>query len=103
MYYIYILTNKNNKTLYIGITNDLKRRLHEHKSKKIDGFTKRYNLHKLIYFESFQDARRAIEREKELKNLLRIKKEKLIETSNPNWLDLCLKLFPELYNQEVTE
>jgi len=97
MYYIYILTNKNNKTLYIGITDNLKRRLYEHKNKLVDGFTKKYNISKLVYFETCRDAKRAIEREKEIKVLLRIKKNLLIQASNPNWDDLGLKLFSEFY------
>ena len=63
-YFVYILTNKSNKVLYIGVTNNLERRMYEHKNKMIDGFTKRYNLTKLVYFEETSDVRGAIEREK---------------------------------------
>ena len=88
MYYVYILTNTYNTVLYIGITNNLERRLYEHKNKLADGFTKKYNLHKLVYFDSTTDVRAAIEREKQLKGWTRAKKNALIEESNPNWVDL---------------
>ena len=64
MYYVYILTNKSNHVLYIGVTNNLKRRLYEHKNELIDGFTKRYHIHKLVYYEHFQNIDDAIAREK---------------------------------------
>ena len=67
-YYVYILTNKNNNVLYIGLTNDLERRVFEHKNKLVKGFTKKYNLNKLIYYEITEDIRSAIEKEKQLKN-----------------------------------
>jgi len=67
-YYVYILTNKSNKVLYIGVTNDLERRMYEHKNKMVNGFTKKYNLAKLVYFEATADVKSAIEREKQLKN-----------------------------------
>ena len=92
MYYIYIVTNQKNNIFYIGVTNDLKRRIYEHKQKQIDGFTKKYNLNKLVYFETFKDISRAIEREKQLKKWSRIKKISLIEAQNPNWFDLYNKL-----------
>jgi putative endonuclease len=88
MYYVYILTNTYNTVLYIGITNNLERRLYEHKNKLVDGFTKKYNLHKLVYFDSTTDVRAAIEREKQLKGWTRAKKNALIAESNPNWIDL---------------
>ena len=88
IYYVYILTNKNNNVLYIGMTNDLRRRLYEHKSEQLDGFTKKYNVHKLVYFEEYSDVDYAIAREKQLKKWLRLKKNSLIETQNPNWDDL---------------
>ena len=88
-YYVYILTNEA-RTLYIGVTNDLERRLYEHKNKLIDGFTKKYNLTKLVYYETTIDIRDAITREKQLKGWLRIKKITLIEESNPGWDDLSL-------------
>ena len=88
-YYVYILSN-NARTLYIGVTNNLERRLYEHKNKLIDGFTKKYNLTKLVYFEATEDIRSAIYREKQLKGWLRIKKIILIEKNNPGWDDLSL-------------
>ena len=92
-YYIYILSTWDNKTIYIGVTNNLHRRVQEHKSKAIEGFTKRYNLKKLVYFEKFTDVEQAIKREKELKGWLRAKKNKLIESINPNWLDLSIEYY----------
>ena len=87
-YYVYILTNWNNKVMYIGVTNDLERRLYEHKNKMVDGFTKRYNIDKLVYFEQTNDVYAAISREKELKGWTREKKNALVETMNPKWEDL---------------
>ena len=92
MYYTYILTNKNNTVLYIGVTNDLKRRLYEHQEELLEGFTKRYHLHKLVYYEEYGDIMQAIAREKQLKGFLRKKKIALIELQNPNWEDLGPKL-----------
>ena len=88
-YYVYILTNKRNTVFYIGVTNDLKRRAYEHKQKKIDGFTKRYNLTKLVYFEQTTDVRIAIQREKQLKNWHREWKLNLIKSENPGFKDLA--------------
>ncbi|MBO5786803.1 MAG: GIY-YIG nuclease family protein [Clostridia bacterium] len=88
MYYTYIITTKNNAMLYIGVTNDLQRRLYEHKNKLIDGFTKRYNISKLVYFEEYADIEEAIAREKQLKGWTRAKKDKLIEKENPKWDEL---------------
>lgn len=87
-YYVYIMTNPNNTTLYVGITNNLQRRVYEHKNKLIDGFTKRYNITKLVYFEIADSAESAIMREKKLKWLTRERKNKLIEKHNPGWQDL---------------
>ena len=87
-YYVYILTNKSNKVLYIGVTNDLERRMYEHKNKMIDGFTKKYKLTKLVYFEATTNINSAIEREKQLKNWHRDWKINLIKESNPEWRDL---------------
>ena len=87
-YYVYILTNKSNKVLYIGVTDDLKRRIYEHKNKMIDGFTKKYNLTKLVYYEATTDVRSAIEREKQLKNWHREWKMNMIKEFNPEWKDL---------------
>ncbi|MBR0414492.1 MAG: GIY-YIG nuclease family protein [Clostridia bacterium] len=89
-YYIYILTNWNNKVMYIGVTNDLERRIYEHKHKLIDGFTKKYNVSKLVYFETTTDAYAAISREKQLKNWSREKKNWLVEQKNPNWNEIEL-------------
>lgn len=88
MYYVYMLTNKSNTVLYTGVTNDLQRRMKEHKNKEIDGFTKRYHLHKLVFFEEFSDVNDAIACEKRLKRWTRAKKNTLIESKNPNWEDL---------------
>ena len=87
-YYIYILTNQFNSVLYIGITNNLERRIHEHQSGLIDGFTKKYRVHKLVYYESCHDVRDAIAREKQLKHWSRSKKDELIRQMNPDWTDL---------------
>ena len=86
-YYVYIMTNRSG-TLYIGVTNDLARRAHEHKNKLIPGFTAKYNITKLVYFETTTDVRTAIAREKQIKGWLRAKKIALIESVNPNWDDL---------------
>jgi len=91
-YYIYLLTNWNNTVMYIGVTNDLVRRLYEHKNKLYDGFTKKYNLNKLVYFELFFDINEAIKREKEIKKWRRDKKNKLVESINPEWRDLGLEI-----------
>jgi putative endonuclease len=91
-YYVYILTNWNNKVIYIGVTNNLVRRLYEHKNKLVDGFTKKYNLNKLVYFELFYDMGTAIKREKEIKKWRREKKNNLVESKNPSWKDLSLEL-----------
>ncbi len=88
MYYVYLLTNWNNRVLYIGVTNDLKRRLYEHQQGILEGFTKKYNVHKLVYFETTTDVKAAIAREKQLKGLTRNKKNALISTINPDWNDL---------------
>lgn len=82
-YFIYIVTNKNKTVLYLGVTNDLQRRIYEHGL--IPGFSKKYNCHFLIYYEHFQDINEAIEREKEIKKWRREKKEKLINKFNPEW------------------
>ena len=87
-YYVYILTNWKGNVMYIGVTNDLERRLYEHKNELVEGFTKRYHVHKLVYYEETSDVKAAIEREKQLKNWARAKKDALVETMNPMWKDL---------------
>jgi putative endonuclease len=77
------------KMLYVGVTNDLEKRVFQHKSKLIPGYTQRYNLFKLVYFESFGDIRDAIQREKQIKGWLRARKVALIESANPHWRDLA--------------
>ena len=88
MYYVYILTNKTDKVMYIGVTNDIIRRVYEHRNHMIDGFTAKYNVTKLVYVESAPDVRDAIQREKQLKGWTRAKKNALVETVNPKWEDL---------------
>ena len=90
--YVYILTNKNNTTLYTGVTNDLKRRIYEHKEKLVKGFSKKFNLGKLVYYEVSYGMAAAIEREKQIKNYSRIKKIELIQNMNEPWKDLYEKL-----------
>ena len=87
-YFVYILTNTANTVLYIGVTNDLARRVYEHKNGMLEGFTKKYNVHKLVYFEQTTDIYSAITREKQLKKWSRAKKESLINSKNPDWCDL---------------
>ena len=88
MYYVYILTNWDNRVIYTGITNDLSRRLHEHRNHLVDGFTSKYNVHKLVYFETTTDVTAAISREKEIKGWRREKKNSLVAGRNPEWKDL---------------
>lgn len=87
-YYVYILSNWNNNVLYVGVTNDLARRVYEHKNHLVEGFTSKYNVTKLVYYEVTDDIKAAIAREKQLKNWNRTKKEKLIETLNKEWIEL---------------
>lgn len=86
--YIYIITNINNTTLYTGVTNSLIRRIYEHKNKLVEGFSKKYNLTKLVYYEVFEDITQAIAREKQIKGGSRKKKEDLINSINKEWKDL---------------
>ncbi|NCB85517.1 MAG: GIY-YIG nuclease family protein [Bacteroidia bacterium] len=88
LYYVYILTTRNNTVLYTGVTNDLKRRVFEHKSGLNEGFTKKYHVHKLVYFDIFDYVELAIAREKQIKGYSREKKIKLIEAMNPEWKEL---------------
>ena len=90
--YIYILSNRYNRVLYVGITSNLIKRVWEHKNKVVDGFTKRYNLNKLVYYEIYDDIDTAINREKQIKSWPRRKKLTLINTMNPFWNDLYEKL-----------
>ena len=91
-YYVYILTNKNITVLYRGVTNDLQRRVYEHKGKMVSGFSKRYNIVKLVYYEVFDDAYSAISREKQIKGGSRQKKIDLINSTNRKWKDLYYEL-----------
>jgi len=86
--YVYILTCSSQNALYIGVTSDIINRLSERKEGRYDGFTKKYNLHKLVYFEEFPEMHKAIKREKQLKWWKRAWKEELINSTNPEWLDL---------------
>jgi putative endonuclease len=87
-FYVYIITNKNHTVYYTGRTNNLARRVEEHKSKVIKGFTSRYNCNELLYFEEFIDLKEAIHREKQIKRYPRLWKENLINSLNPKWVDL---------------
>ena len=87
-YYVYLITNWNNKVLYIGVTNNLERRIYQHKNKLIKDFTEKYNVNKLVYFEQTNDIESAITREKEIKHWRREKKNRLIESNNKEWQDL---------------
>jgi len=95
-YYVYLLTNKSDKVMYVGVTNNLQRRTYEHKTKVIAGFTKKYNVSKLVYFEETNDARSAIAREKEIKRWRREKKNHLVAAANPEWKDLSDGWFDEI-------
>src|SRR5262245_11344839 len=86
-FYVYIMTNKS-RTLYTGVTNDLERRVYEHKKKLVPGFTAKYNIDRLVYYEATEDVNVAISREKQIKGWLRAKKIALIESTNPKWTDL---------------
>ena len=86
--YIYILTNKVNSVLYVGVTSDLPKRIWEHKNEVVEGFSKKYKLHKLVYYETIDSIESAIEREKYIKGKSRKFKENLINTFNPEWTDL---------------
>ena len=88
MYYVYILANEYGNVLYIGVTNDLQRRYHEHLSRAVDGFTKKYHVHCLVYYEQYNHIEEAIAREKQLKKWSRKKKEWLIRRLNPHMIDL---------------
>ena len=87
-YYVYIMTNPRHSVLYTGVTNDLKRRIYEHQQKLVEGFTKKYNVTQLIFYEVAEDVTVAIEREKQIKGWLRRKKVALVDSMNPAWEDL---------------
>jgi putative endonuclease len=89
-YYVYIIVNKTNTVLYVGVTNNLERRVYEHKQKFVEGFTKEYNVDKLVYFEEYESIDNAITREKTIKNMLRLKKLNLIRSMNPDFKELVL-------------
>ena len=87
-YFVYILANWNHSVLYIGVTNDLQRRVYEHRQELVEGFTKKYHVHKLVYYEQTGDVKAALAREKQLKGWRREKKDALVEAMNPDWNDL---------------
>jgi len=93
--FVYIISNRKNGTIYTGVTSDLNKRIFQHKNKLIDGFSKKYGLDKLVFFEEYADIYNAIVREKEIKGWLRRKKIELIESINPNWNDLAESWFNE--------
>ena len=101
-FYVYILTNKWHTTLYVGVTNNLQRRIIEHKVGKIEGFTKQYNLKKLVYVEQHKYIFNAIQREKKLKHWPRPWKNALIEQANPEWIDLYEPFFGAFSESEWT-
>ena len=92
-YYIYLLTNRYHRVLYTGVTNDLLRRVYEHKQKLQKGFTQKYQVNQLVYYEEYADITDAITREKQIKGWKRHKKDALVESLNPDWLDLYEQLF----------
>jgi len=92
-YFVYMMTNPLNRVIYVGVTNNLLRRVFQHKEKRIEGFTKKYNVTKLVYYEETQDVVSAIEREKQLKAGSRQKKIDLINLTNPEWRDLYGSLY----------
>src|SRR4051812_19720662 len=87
-YYVYIVASRKHGTLYLGVTNDLVRRVHEHKTKAIPGFTSRYGVDRLVWFEAYDDPQNAIAREKDMKKWRRDWKTRLVDTENPDWADL---------------
>ena len=91
-YYVYLLTNWNNKVMYVGVTNDLRRRIYEHQNKLVKGFTQKYNVNKLVYYEQTSDVFGALTREKEIKKWRREKKNGLVVQNNPKWTDLSKAL-----------
>ena len=104
-YWVYILSNKRCTTLYIGITNDIVRRLSQYRRGEVDGFTKRYQLNRLVWIEHFRDVRDAIACEKKFKGSRRSKKIALVEQANPRWIDLSdhWEQQPKLYDRNIEE
>lgn len=94
--YVYILSDDKNEKIYIGITSNLLKRVWEHKNQVVEGYTKRMNIHKLVFYEEFLDINAAINREKQLKGKLRRKKILLIEQRNPEWIDLYYKILKDM-------
>ena len=94
-YYVYMMTNKNNTVLYIGVTNNLVRRVYEHKKNLIEGFTKKYNCHKLVWFAETESVESAILQEKRMKKWKREYKENVINQLNPEWKDLYFEIIPK--------
>lgn len=99
-YYVYILTNKTNNVLYTGVTNNLLRRVYEHKQGHVEGFSKRYNLKKLVFSQDFTNPTDAITAEKKIKGWIRKKKIDLIESQNPDWKDLSIEL-EDFFNTKI--
>ncbi|MBN9004978.1 MAG: GIY-YIG nuclease family protein [Rhizobiales bacterium] len=93
-YYVYLLASRKDGALYIGVTNDLVRRVYEHRTKSVPGFTSRYNIAKLVWFEVYDDPVAAISREKEIKKWRRAWKIELVEAENPDWIDLYDSITP---------
>lgn len=92
--FVYLMTNSSRVVLYIGVTNNLERRVWEHRNKAVEGFTQQYHVNRLVYYEQFSNPRDAISREKEIKGWRRSKKDALVATMNPKWDDLSPALFP---------
>jgi putative endonuclease len=95
-FYVYMMTNKGRVVLYTGVTNSLEVRVWQHRGRKIDGFTKKYRVDRLVHYEMFDDPRDAISREKEIKGWRRSKKNTLVETLNPKWADLSTMLYQDM-------
>ena len=103
-YFVYLLTNWNNKVMYVGVTSNLVRRVYEHRTKAVKGFTERYNVHKLVYFEQTSDVHAALAREKEIKKWRREKKNALVIQANPEWRDLSEGLgLPSCHSERSEE
>ena len=101
-YYVYIMTNKGNTVLYTGVTSNLAERIYQHKKKLIKGFTSKYNINKLVYYEEFDSVYDVITREKQIKGWLRRKKIELIKKNNPEWKDLSTGWYDDNSNEKVS-